>query len=97
MKMDNEEINRLFLQTAGAVAQRHHPEVKKIFSLLISSTLQYRDYLKLEKGITLTVEDVQTALDWLIQIFTTKKLPQTDEGVRLGLLKIWLDELQGQG
>jgi len=45
-------------------------------------------------GVIVTVEDVRVALDWLVESIHTKRLPETNNAVRLDLLKIWLDELK---
>lgn len=69
-------------------------DVKSVFSILVSSTLRYRDSLKEDLGIVVTVEDVRVALDWLLESMRTKRLPETNNALRLDLVKIWLDELR---
>ena len=69
-------------------------DARRVFSILVSSTLSYRDRLKEELAIIVTVEDVRAALDWLLESMRTKQLPETNNAVRLDLLKIWLDELK---
>jgi hypothetical protein len=61
------------------------------------STLKYRDHVLKSKGITVTVEDVRVALGWLVPSLQTGRLPETDDKIRLDLLKIWLDELRALG
>lgn len=91
--MDESEINKLFLKVAGSAGEASE-DVRKVFSILVSSTLCYRDQLKEDLGIIVTVEDVRVALDWLLESMHTKRLPATNNAVRLDLLKIWLDELK---
>jgi len=69
-------------------------EVRKVFSTLVSTTLDYRDHLKQDTGIIVTVEDVQVALGWLLESIRTQQLPQAGNAVRLDLVKLWLDELK---
>ena len=69
-------------------------DARRVFSILVSSTLRYRDRLKEELAIIVTVEDVRAALDWLLEAMRTKQLPETNNAVRLDLLKIWLGELK---
>ena len=69
-------------------------EIRNIFSLLVKSTLRYRDHVRASRGIVVTVEDVRVALGWLVPALTTGRLPDTDDKIRLDLLKIWLDELK---
>ena len=91
--MDESDISRLFMKVAGRTSELPD-EVRSVFSILVSSTLRYRDRLKDDLEIILTVEDVRVTLDWLLQSMRTKRLPQTNNLVRLDLLKIWLDELK---
>lgn len=92
--MDESVINTLFMRVAGN-ASNIPEETRAVFSILVSSTLQYRDYLKESMGIIVTVEDVRVVLKWLLETMRSKRLPETDNAVRLDLLKIWMDELAG--
>ena len=48
--MDNQEGDKLFLKAAGRVV-RCFPDVKNVFSILVSSTLRYRHWVKEERGL----------------------------------------------
>ena len=91
--MNDWQIDQLFLKTAGRTVN-NPSDVKTVFSILVSSTLCYRDWVKERKNITLTVEDVRITLDWLLETMRTNQLPKTENRLRLDLLKIWLDELK---
>jgi hypothetical protein len=91
--MDDQEVDKLFLKVAGRVV-RPSPDVKNVFSILVSSTLRYRDWVKEEKGTVVTVEDVRVALDWLLETIRTYQMPKTENRLRLDLLNIWLYELR---
>ena len=91
--MDYQDIDKLFLKAAG-MAVRHSPDVKNVFSILVSSTLRYRDWVKEEKGIVVTVEDVRVALEWLLETIRTHQFPKSANRLRLDLITIWLDELR---
>lgn len=91
--MDESEINRLFMRVAGQAGEVPE-EARRVFSILVSSTIRYRDCLKADLGIIVTVEDVRVALDWLLESMHTKRLPETNNAVQLDLLKIWLDALK---
>ena len=67
---------------------------RKIFSFLVQSTLGYRDKMLTSKGIVVTVEDVRTALRWLVPVLATGNVPKTDNKISLGLLDLWIEELQ---
>lgn len=91
--MEENDIERLFLSVAENAGQAND-EVRMVFSMLVKSTLKYRDDILASRGITVTVEDVRAALDWLIPALNSGMLPRTDDRLRLDLLKIWLDELK---
>jgi hypothetical protein len=91
--MDETEINKLFMSIAENAGQMPD-EVRKVFSSLVSTTLSYRDHLKQDTGIIVTVEDVRVALGWLLESMRTQQLPPTGNAVRLDLVKLWLDELK---
>ena len=67
--------------------------LREIFSIMIRSTLKYRDDMLATKGVVVTVEDVQASLQWLVPVLATGTLPETERTVSLGLLEIWLEEL----
>ena len=94
--MEERDIYRLFLRVAERSAQ-NTGDVRRVFSLLVQSTLRYRDHVLESTGVTVTVEDVRTALGWLVFSLVTGQIPETDNKLRLGLLKIWLDELKVLG
>lgn len=93
MNVEDKEIHELFLSVMES-ATDNTAAVREVFSVLVRSTLRYRDRLLASEGITVTVEDVRTALDWLVPALTAGQMPATDNKIRLGLLKIWLDELR---
>ena len=94
--MEERDIYKLFLSVAEHSSQ-NTDAVRDIFSILVKSTLRYRDQILASKDIIVTVDDVRTALDWLVPCLSTGLLPKTDNKIRLDLLKIWLDELRPYG
>ena len=91
--MDKKDIERLFLSVAQDPALDTDAN-RKIFFFLIRSTLGYRDEMFSSKGIVVTVEDVRTALRWLVPVLATGNVPKTDNKISLGLLDLWIEELQ---
>ena len=91
--MDESDIHKLFMRVAGQAGDVPE-DAEKVFAILVSSTLCYRDRLKEDLGIAVTVEDVRSALDWLLESMRTRRLPETNNAVRLDLVKIWLEELK---
>jgi hypothetical protein len=94
--VDEKDIYNLLLSVAEHPSQKTDA-VREVFSVLVKSTLRYRDSILEAKGIILTVEDVRSVLGWLGPSLVTGQLPVTDNKIRLGLLKIWLDELKVLG
>lgn len=90
--MNDEEVETLF-QAVGGTMPNAAPEVRQVFSLLVSSTLRYRDRMKEQAGIIVTVEDVRVTLDSLVQVLHTRIVPHQNHAIRANLLTLWLEEL----
>jgi hypothetical protein len=91
--LDEQEIEALFNRVAKSASEKQE-DVRNVFFTLIRTTLKYRDHLSDSNGITLTVEDVQTVLEWLVSALNTGRVPVTENKIRLDLLKLWIDELK---
>lgn len=94
--MEKGDIEKLFLTVAQDPAMDTDAN-RKMFSLLIQSTLRYRDEMLSSKGVVVTVGDVRTALGWLVPVLATGNMPKTDNKISLGLLDLWMDELKKRG
>ena len=94
--MDEGDIEKLFLSVLEHASQDNE-DVREVFATLVKSTLRYRDHVLESQGIVVTVQDVRTTLGWLVPSLATGQLPETDNKLRLDLLKIWLDELKCLG
>ena len=68
-------------------------DVHEVFSVFVRSTLGYRDRLKKDCGIVVTVEDVRIALAWFEEWLHTQRMPSSNHSVRLELLNLWIREL----
>ncbi|GEM_PF-1238422 len=93
-KKESRGIQKLFQQLMER-NQSAGESAKRLSSLLVESTLQYRDELYLEKGIVVTVEDVRKSLDWLLPALSTGNIPQLGNEIQDGLLRRWVSELTG--
>lgn len=91
--MEEKDIEKLFLSVAEA-SESQTREVKDVFSMLVRSTLQYRDEMLASEGIIITVEDVRVTLEHLVSFLETGRLPVTTDNIKLDLLKIWSDNLR---
>jgi hypothetical protein len=94
--MDEGELERLLNRVAGS-PEGIPPEVKEVFSTLVQSTLDFRDRQLEEVGVTVTVEDVRIALDWLLDFFRSGRMPRTNHQVRRALFETWVAALNAPG
>ena len=94
--MEEKDIYTLFLNVVEDSTQ-NTDAVRQVFSILIRSTLRYRDHMLESRGVVITVEDVRITLGWLVPALMTGRLPVTEDEIRLDLLKLWLDELKHFG
>jgi hypothetical protein len=90
--MDERDIEELFISVLEESGQ-DTDAVRNVFSTLVHTTLRYRDDVLASRGEVVTVEDARTCLGWLVTALATGNMPQTDNKTRLGLLKLWLEEL----
>jgi hypothetical protein len=86
------DIRKLFMSVVEFPGQ-DTDATRQVFSILVRSTLKYRDDMLASEDIVVTVDDVRTCLDWLVPALATGNIPDTENRVRLGLLKLWLEEL----
>jgi hypothetical protein len=90
--LDETDIQKLFKSVVEHPGQ-DTDATRKVFSILVKSTLKYRDEMLASEDIVVTVEDVRTCLGWLVPALATGNMPDTEDRVRLGLLKLWLEDL----
>ena len=90
--MHETDIQKLFMSVVEYPGQ-DTDATRQVFSILVKSTLKYRDEMLASEDIVVTVDDVRTCLGWLVPALATGNMPDTENRVRLGLLKLWLGEL----
>jgi len=90
--LDEIDIEKLFTRALDDSGQDTEA-VRDVFSTLVHTTLKYRDEMYASRGEVVTVEDVRICLGLLIPVLATGNMPQTDNTVRFGLLKLWVEEL----
>jgi hypothetical protein len=95
-QMEDKDIYILFSSMLGNSPMANE-SVQQVFSMLVKSTLRYRDQMLESRGIVITVQDVRIALDCLVTSLKTGRLPEKVKKERLDLLKLWLDELRCLG
>ena len=91
--MDESEINKLFTKIKRSYDEVP-ADVVEVLSILVATTLRYRDNLKSNLGLILTVEDVRITLDWLMTFMASRQIPETNNAVRRDLLTIWTEALK---
>ena len=70
---------------------------RKLFSVLVDTTLKYRDEMRASKGVVVTVADVRSCLRWLVPALATGNVPHIENDIQRNLLRLWIDTLQSHG
>lgn len=91
--METDDIEKLFLRVL-ANPEQDTDAVRKVFSILVQTTLEYRDRILASKGIVVTVEHVRRSLDLLVLALSTGNAPDMDSEISSGLLNVWLRKLK---
>jgi len=91
--LEADDIEKLFLRVLEDSGQDTDTN-RQVFSILVKSTLEYRDRVLASKDVVVNVKDVRTSLDWLVSVLATGKMPASDKKISMDLLKIWLRELR---
>lgn len=83
----------LLFQSLGAQVMEGRLDPTGTVSILMSETLKFRDKLKSETGVVLTVDDTRKALDGLDLLLHDKELPAALTSEQRMLAQIWFDRL----
>ena len=94
--MKTGDIEKLFLSVLEESGQDTDAS-RRIFSILVRSTLEFRDSILASRDLVVTVEDVRASMEWLIPALADGHMPETESEIRLGLLNAWLKELEPLG
>jgi len=89
--MDTQKIHLLLSSLGEQVISESNSGV--VLSLLIKETVKFRDKLKEDRGVTLTVADTRLALDGLGKYLKGEKWEQSLTGEQAALLQIWIDRI----
>jgi len=90
--MNNDDI-KLLMQSLGAQILDSHYESVGALSVLFSETVRFRDQIKNDTGVTLTVADTHAALDALERYLDTKQLPPGLSSEQTALAQLFIDRL----
>ena len=91
--MKTGDIEKLFLSVLEESGQDTDAS-RRIFSILVRSTLEFRDRILASRDMVVTVEDVCASLEWLIPALAEGRMPETENEIQLGLLNAWIQELK---
>ena len=92
-KTDERDIRELF-QRVEKHFEGADEGAQKMFAMLVSTTLKYRDILKHSKGEHLSIGETRDALGVFMDILKTQKIPDGLDGKIRGLVMMWLEELK---
>lgn len=93
MSIKDDDIEKLFVRIAKHF--EHADEAShKMFSMLVRTTLKFRDELVKETGVPLTVGETQKALDIFMKILKTHKVPPNLDKNIHDLVILWLEEVK---
>jgi hypothetical protein len=90
--MNNDDIN-LLIQSLGAQILERQNDPTGAVAILITETTRFRDQLKNDTGVTLTVADARAALDALERYLDTHQLPTSLSSEQTALARLYIDRL----
>jgi hypothetical protein len=89
----NDDAFSLLMQTIGEQIFSRETDPSGVVGMLLTETLRFRDKLKNEAGIVLTVEDTRSALEALDGFMAGKPLPNSLSSEQQTLAQLWIDRL----
>ena len=92
MDLDGKDIRDLFDRVAEHFDGADEG-IKKMFAMLVSTTLTYRDRLMHSTGHLLTVGETKEALDAFMYVLKTHEIPSNLNKRVHTLIVLWLKEL----
>ncbi len=84
---------RLLIKSLGGQMFEGKPDTNSVLASLIKDTIQFRDKLKEETGLVLTVEDTRLALDALETHLQGQKFPKNLTPEQKALAQIFIDRV----
>ena len=90
--MPDEQL-KMLLRVFGSQMGKDEAEVTAVTKELIDDTVKFRDKLKREAGIILTIKDTQAALDGLEAALTNQTFPDRLSSEQKALAQIYFDRM----
>jgi hypothetical protein len=89
--MDTQKIHILLDALGGQMLDES--KTHDVLSMLVKETIKFRDKIKEERGVVLTVADTRQALDGLEKYLKGEDWNQNLTGEQAALLQIWIDRI----
>ncbi|MGH8016511.1 MAG: hypothetical protein ACREBV_09985 [Candidatus Zixiibacteriota bacterium] len=89
--MDTQKIHLLLNSLGGQIVT--DSKAGDVLSLLVKETVKFRDKIKEERGVVLTVADTRLALEGLEKYLKGEEWNQNLTGEQAALLQIWIDRI----
>jgi len=89
--MDTQKIHLLLSSLGEQIISES--EAGDVLAVLIKETEKFRDKIKEERGVILTVADTRLALDGLEKYLKGDNWEQNLTGEQAALLQIWIDRI----
>ena len=89
----NDDKLKMILQVFGSQLADNEEGVTAVVHTLVDATVKFRDKLKSEAGITLTIEDTQAAIDGLEIALAGDDIPSSLTSEQATLAQIFLDRM----
>lgn len=90
---DDSDIKALFDKVSEHFGEESEGS-RAMFSMLVKTTLNYRDMLVASTGFPLTVDETRRALQVFMEILKTRKFPRVLDKRIKDLVVLWLEELK---
>ena len=90
--MNDDDVSQLLRRIGEKVGQVDEKSLR-MFRLLVTVTLQYRDQLRAQ-GEILTVEETKKALNVFRIVLKTREIPEELESRARELVMLWLQEIK---
>ena len=84
---------KMILQVSAAQLVDDEVEATSVANALVNETIRFRDKLKSEAGIILTIEDTQIALDAFMAALDGEPLPAELTSEQMTLAQIYIDRM----
>lgn len=90
---NSDDAFALLMKSLGEQMFNHENDPSGVVGMLLTETIRFRDKLRADAGITLTVEDTRNALDALDGFLHGQPLPTSLTSEQQSLAQLWIDRL----